>query len=78
MSQPFLAIVIPAYNAQAYIAPTLETVSAYLRKQEYTAQVLVVDDGSEDGPRQVVRAYLDEHEAPPELALIENDHRGKG
>jgi dolichyl-phosphate beta-glucosyltransferase len=78
MSQPFLAIVIPTYNAQAQIASTLETVSAYLRKQEYTAQILVVDDGSSDGTRDAVRTYLDGHEAPPEITLIENDHRGKG
>jgi glycosyltransferase involved in cell wall biosynthesis len=78
MSQPFLTIVIPAYNKEHRMPSSLETVAAYLRKQEYTAEILVVDDGSSDGTRQVVRWYIDQHDAPPGIKLIESDHRGKG
>jgi len=78
MSQPFLTIVIPAYNKQEQMPITLETIGDYLRKQEYTAEVLVVDDGSSDETRGTVRSYIDQHSPPPLMRLIESDHRGKG
>jgi glycosyltransferase involved in cell wall biosynthesis len=77
MSEPFLTIVIPAYNKAQQMPNTLDTVVAYLRKQEYSAEILLVDDGSSDRTRQVVRAYANQHDAPPEITLIENRHRGK-
>jgi glycosyltransferase involved in cell wall biosynthesis len=78
MSQPFLTVVIPAYNKEQQIQATLETVAAYLGKQEYSASILAVDDGSSDRTRQVVRSYIEQNDAPPDVRLIENDHRGRG
>jgi glycosyltransferase involved in cell wall biosynthesis len=78
MSQPFLTLVIPAYNKEQQIQTTLETVAAYLGKQEYSASVLVVDDGSSDETRRVVRSYVEQGNAPPDVRLIETDHRGRG
>lgn len=78
MSQSFLTIVIPVYNQEDQILTTCETVVTYLRKQEYSAEILVVDDGSSDQTRQVVRSFIDQHSAPPQIQLIETDHRGKG
>jgi glycosyltransferase involved in cell wall biosynthesis len=77
-SQPFLSIVIPTWNEQACLAANLDTVIRYLRKQEYTSEVIVVDDGSTDATTDVARAFATEHEGEPPLALIENKHRGKG
>jgi len=78
MSQPFLTIIIPAYNREKQILTTCETVVTYLRKQEYSAEILIVDDGSSDKTRQVVRSFIDQHNPPPLFHLIEADHRGKG
>jgi glycosyltransferase involved in cell wall biosynthesis len=78
MSQPFLTLVIPAYNKEQQIQATLETVATYLGKQEYSASILVVDDGSSDGTHRVVRSYIEQNDASPEVRLIENDHRGRG
>jgi glycosyltransferase involved in cell wall biosynthesis len=78
MSQSFLTIVIPVYNREEQILNTSETVVAYLRKQEYSSEILFVDDGSNDETRQVVRSFIQRHSAPPQIHMIETDHRGKG
>jgi glycosyltransferase involved in cell wall biosynthesis len=78
MCQLFLTVVIPAYNCERRMPATLETVATYLSKQEYTSEILVIDDGSIDGTCQAVRSFIDQHDEPPPVRLIENDHRGKG
>lgn len=77
-SRPFLSIVIPVWNEQACLAGNLDTVIRYLRKQEYTSEVIVVDDGSTDATTDVARVFAAEHSGTPPLRLIENEHRGKG
>lgn len=52
---PYLSIVIPAYNEQERIADTLFAVKEYLSQQQYSSEVIVVDDGSTDFTTEVVR-----------------------
>ena len=54
---PQLSVVIPAYNEAARIGPYLDEVCAYL-SESYPRdhEVVVVDDGSEDGTANLVRA----------------------
>jgi dolichyl-phosphate beta-glucosyltransferase len=75
---PFLSVVIPAYNEEKHLSSTLKAVAGYLGKQEYTSEIIVVDDGSTDGTRGVARSFIVQHEGGPLVRLIENDHRGKG
>lgn len=51
----FLSVVIPAYNEELRIAGTLEHIYAYLERQPYTFEVIVVDDGSTDLTVKVVQ-----------------------
>jgi len=44
--EPFLSVVIPAYNEEPRIGATLEKVTGYLGRQQYSWELLVVDDGS--------------------------------
>lgn len=53
--QPALSIVIPAFNEERRLGPTLGTLRAFLRKRRLPAEVLVVDDGSSDGTAALVR-----------------------
>jgi dolichyl-phosphate beta-glucosyltransferase len=76
-SRPFLSIIIPVWNEQACLAGNLDTVIRYLRKQEYTSEVIVVDDGSTDATVDVACAFSAEQADAP-LKLIENKHCGKG
>ena len=72
---PFLSIVIPAYNEEQRILPTLQQLDAYLATQSYIAEIVVVDDGSADATTQVVLDYAATHR---NVRLIGNPHHGKG
>lgn len=52
-----LSIIIPAFMEQLRLGPTLEQVFAYLRERSYTAEVIVVDDGSPDQTADVARRH---------------------
>ncbi|MCA1554865.1 MAG: glycosyltransferase, partial [Chloroflexi bacterium] len=74
-TRPHLSVVIPAYNEENRLPDTLKRVSAYFREQAYPVEIVVVDDGSEDGTPRVVQEYAQGHR---EVRLIQNPHRGKG
>ena len=70
------SIVIPAYNEGQRLAPTLETVLAYVHQQGWDAEVIVVNDGSRDNTAEIVRSFAAKD---PMLRLVENPgNRGKG
>jgi dolichyl-phosphate beta-glucosyltransferase len=75
---PLLSVVIPTWNEEKRLSSTLQAVVTYLNKQEYTSEVIVVDDGSTDGTQQAAKAFIAQHSGQPSIRLIENDHRGKG
>jgi glycosyltransferase involved in cell wall biosynthesis len=51
---PIVSVIIPAYNAEAFIAETIESVLAQTLTD---IEVLVIDDGSRDGTAAVVQAF---------------------
>lgn len=59
MSEPSLAVVIPAYNEEARIVPTLERVRDYLAGQPYAWSVLLVSDGSSDRTADLGREFAE-------------------
>ena len=73
--QPFLSAIVPAYNEQARIGDTLSKMVAYLCAQDYTWELLVVDDGSTDGTASLVGAFVEQYS---NLHLISLPHGGKG
>ena len=56
-SAPALTIVIPAYNEERRLPPTLEKIAAWLREKGMDAEILVVDDGSTDGTARVTAQF---------------------
>lgn len=76
----FLSIIIPAYNEERRLPPSLEKVVAFLQRQAYKSEVLVVENGSTDRTREVVQAFIDAHqdaEGKVRLALLHSSP-GKG
>lgn len=59
MKQPWLSVVIPTYNGEAYLADTLTSITRQAFDLRSTCEVLVVDDGSTDGTLRVVDAFVD-------------------
>jgi dolichyl-phosphate beta-glucosyltransferase len=76
----FLSIVIPAYNEEKRIGPTLDQILRFLKAQTYGAEVIVVDDGSSDETAKRVSEKVSQyHDAGHELrVLINTPNRGKG
>jgi len=72
MPEPFLSIVIPAYNEAGRIAGTLEQVRRYTSSKPFPVELIVVDDGSTDKTLEIVAMC-------PEVRVVRNDrNRGKG
>lgn len=74
---PSLSIVIPAYNEEKRLPPTLAAILAYLEASPFSdAEVIVVDDGSRDRTAAEVEAIA---RADSRLRLLRNPgNRGKG
>jgi dolichyl-phosphate beta-glucosyltransferase len=71
-----LSIVIPAYNEELRIVPTLEALHAFLATLPLRSELLVVDDGSRDGTVATVEALRDRM---PNLRVVRQvPNRGKG
>jgi glycosyltransferase involved in cell wall biosynthesis len=51
---PMVSVIIPAYNAEAFISQTLNSV---LSQSYQNFEVLVVDDGSQDHTPEIVRSF---------------------
>lgn len=58
MSDYLLSVVIPAYNEEKRIGPTLQNILDYLSKQNYKWELIVSDDGSNDQTVNLSRGLL--------------------
>jgi len=74
-SRPQLSIVIPAYNEARRLPESFARLHDFLQRQPYFAEVIVVDDGSDDSTATVVRAWMGRWNA---LRLVRIPHAGKG
>jgi dolichyl-phosphate beta-glucosyltransferase len=71
-----LSIVIPVYNEAKRIGSSLERLLDYLNRQNYTREIILVDDGSTDDGIAIATALLKEREV---FRVIEyGGNRGKG
>jgi glycosyltransferase involved in cell wall biosynthesis len=58
-----LSIIIPAYNEESRLGSTLETIAAHIAASAWDAEVIVCDDGSQDGTVALVRRFAVDHPA---------------
>jgi glycosyltransferase involved in cell wall biosynthesis len=71
-----ISVIIPAYNEEERIAPTIHQLSEFLSASELRYELLVVDDGSSDDTMVVVEGLASEI---PHLRWIRTrPNRGKG
>src|ERR1051326_7858600 len=64
---PSVSVVLPVYNREHSISRAVRSV---LDQTYRDVELIVVDDGSTDGTREVVRQFA------PHLTLIEHEHAG--
>lgn len=72
---PHLSVVVPAYNEEQRIAPTLARLREYFDAQAYSVEFVVVSDGSRDDTAAVARRAL--RGADGEV-IAYRPNRGKG
>jgi dolichyl-phosphate beta-glucosyltransferase len=71
-----LSIVVPAYNEELRLPPTLAKLHAFLERQPLRYEIVVVDDGSKDNTIGVTEAAM---ATIPNLRLVkQTPNRGKG
>jgi dolichol-phosphate mannosyltransferase len=56
--EPFLSLVIPAYNEQENVEPLLARIAAALPQTGKSFEVIIVDDGSTDGTPELLRQAM--------------------
>lgn len=68
-----VSIIIPAYNEGQRIGGSLESAIEYLNSQDYSYEIVVVDDGSSDNTCEVAASF------PENVILLKQDKNyGKG
>ena len=74
--QPYLSVVVPAYNEEKRIPATLESMYAYLTQQDFSWEILIVLDGVTDNTLDVVKRFAD---GKQHIRWIDRkQNRGKG
>lgn len=71
---PYLSIIIPAHNEQNRLPDTLERLFRFLNERSFTAEVIVVENGSSDRTYEVAQQFAQGHK---NLRVIQSE-RGKG
>jgi dolichyl-phosphate beta-glucosyltransferase len=73
--EPWLSVVIPAFNEEPRLPSTLAALTSYLDGQDWRWEIRVVDDGSTDRTAEVTEERA---AADPRVVLQREPHRGKG
>ena len=72
----YLSVIIPAYNEEKRIGKTIFAINEYLQKQNYSYEIIVVDDGSKDNTVELIKNL---GEKVKNLKVIDNkENHGKG
>lgn len=75
-SHPALSIIVPSFNEELRLPPSLNAIAEYIQKSGRETEVLVVDDGSKDRTAAVAESFRDRI---PLLRVVSNgENRGKG
>jgi len=75
-SNPALSIIIPSYNEELRLPPSLGLIEDYINKSGRDTEVLVIDDGSTDQTAAVAETF---RARIPQLRVVPNgENRGKG
>jgi dolichyl-phosphate beta-glucosyltransferase len=72
---PLLSLILPAHNEERRLGDSLAKIDAFLRTQPYSAEVLVVENGSRDRTSEIGHAFAQTH---PYVRVLNVTTRGKG
>ncbi len=75
MTLPYLSIVIPAYNEENRLPATLDRVRDFLQAQDFTSELLIVENGSTDHTLEIANEFAIKEQF---VRAIHAEQRGKG
>lgn len=75
MNTTYLSIIIPAYNEEKRLLPTLEQICSFLDKQSYSSEVILIENGSTDRTLEIATEFS---KGRPNLIVLHEERRGKG
>jgi glycosyltransferase involved in cell wall biosynthesis len=67
-----LSVIIPCYNERE----TIRQIVAEVKKQPYNIEILIIDDGSNDGTREILREHLSDDKGVQ--LFFQPENKGKG
>lgn len=71
--RPTLTVIIPAFNEERNIGPTIKAASEAVSRSRFDADFVIVDDGSTDGTGDAARAMQDSYP----IKVITQPNRGR-
>lgn len=71
----FLSLIVPAHNEERRLPDTLEKILEFLRQQDYSSEVIVVENGSQDRTAEVGQRFARQH---AQVRLLREALPGKG
>ncbi len=75
MPNPFLSLIIPAYNEGNRLPSTLQEVDSYLKSQKFSSEVLIIENGSQDNTYSIAQDFIREHS---NFSVQRTPTKGKG
>ncbi|MGI8555487.1 MAG: dolichyl-phosphate beta-glucosyltransferase [Pyrinomonadaceae bacterium] len=73
-----ISSVIPAFNESARLGGSLQKILAYLKNEDISAELIVVDDGSRDTTAEVAEKSFAAFPEVPAKVIRYTENRGKG
>jgi dolichyl-phosphate beta-glucosyltransferase len=75
LSNPYLSIIIPAYNEEHRLPKTLVQVLSFIQVQDYPVEVIIVENGSQDRTFQIAQSFAERY---PQFRVLKTNQQGKG
>lgn len=72
---PYLSILFPAHNEEARLPETLTQVEAFLQQQDFSCEVIIIENASTDATLAIAEEYARQHAY---VRVLHDDLPGKG
>ena len=72
----YLSVIVPAYNEEKILRNNILKYYSYLQKQNFNFEIIVVDDGSTDNTKKIIKKLNEEYANIK--AIFKEKNQGKG